>query len=45
MEMYREAYEYYLEMCKAFGIKKIPFYRFMHNLTEEQMKLYIQKAQ
>lgn len=44
MELYQEAYEYYKQMCEGFGMKSIPFYRFMHNLTEEQIELYIQKA-
>lgn len=44
MEMYKEAYEYYKQTCEKFGMKSVPFYRFMHNLTENQMQLYIEKA-
>ncbi|WP_156151403.1 hypothetical protein [Domibacillus indicus] len=44
MELYQEAYRYYEKKCENYGIKSIPFYRFMHNLTEDQIKLFVQKA-
>ncbi len=44
MELYQEAYRHYEKKCESYGIKSIPFYRFMHNLTEDQIKLFVQKA-
>lgn len=44
MDMYRSAYEYYTKMCEEFDMKQIPFYRFMHTLTEDQLQLYSEKA-
>ncbi|WP_169829358.1 hypothetical protein [Domibacillus antri] len=44
MEMYKKAYEYYMRMCENYGMDCVPFYRFMHTLTEDQIQQYIQTA-
>ncbi|WP_173799910.1 hypothetical protein [Domibacillus mangrovi] len=44
MDMYKEAYERYTQMCENYGMDCIPFYHFMHNLTDDQIQQYIQTA-
>ncbi|MGG3448710.1 MULTISPECIES: hypothetical protein [Bacillaceae] len=42
MDLYKEAYEHYTQMCENYGMDCIPFYHFMHNLTDDQIQQYIQ---
>ncbi|MEK4029530.1 MULTISPECIES: hypothetical protein [Bacillaceae] len=41
MEMYREAYEYYMESCENYEMESISFYHFVKHLTEEQLQEYM----
>lgn len=41
MEMYREAYEYYMESCENHDMESISFYHFVRHLTEEQLQEYM----
>lgn len=40
MEMYREAYESYISICKGYGMESISFHHFIKNLTKEQLNEY-----
>ncbi|MGM9928740.1 MAG: hypothetical protein ACI35P_12410 [Bacillus sp. (in: firmicutes)] len=44
MEMYREAYECYMETCEKYGMESMNFYHFINYLTEEQIAEYIKLA-
>ncbi|GLY10982.1 hypothetical protein ACP2W0_09410 [Pseudobacillus badius] len=41
MEMYREAYEYYMESCENHEMESISFYHFVKHLTEDQLQGYL----
>ncbi|HZG71537.1 MAG TPA: hypothetical protein VEY51_08355 [Chondromyces sp.] len=44
MEIYKKAYERYLEKCEMYGLECIQFHYFMKHLTEEQMQQLISEA-
>ncbi len=44
METYKEAYNYYKKICYNLDLDIIPFYQFIRNLTEDQMQMYMKKA-
>lgn len=44
MNIYREAYERYLRICKGHGIEAINFHHFTKHLTEDQLDEYSKLA-
>ncbi|KKB33824.1 hypothetical protein [Bacillus thermotolerans] len=41
MDMYREAYEQYMQSCQNYEMESISFHRFISHLTEEQLHEYL----
>lgn len=44
MKKYQEAYETYLNICSMYGMESINYYRFIKNLTEDQIEQYSKLA-
>ena len=45
MNDYRQAYEYYKQACKEYGLEPINFNYFILNLSQEQLDTFNENAQ